>query len=58
MVAKVLSQNLPKIFLGGAIRWPIVVRQVKVGHTPIERTPDYSPASLEDIEATEVLPQP
>jgi hypothetical protein len=28
-----------------------------VGHTPIERSSDHCPASLEDIDPTEVLPQ-
>ncbi len=29
-----------------------------MGHAPIERTPDHCPTSLEDIDATEILPQP
>src|SRR5206468_6236102 len=58
VVTKILSQNLPEVLLGGPIRWPIVVRQVKVGHAPIKRSPDHRPSGLEGIDATEALPQP
>jgi hypothetical protein len=58
MAMKILAQNLTEILLGRSVGRPIVIRQIEVSHTSIESAANYRPARLEDIGASNVLPQP
>ena len=57
VAAKILAQNLSEVLLGGPVGRSIVIRQIEVRHAAIESSPNHRPARLEDIDASEVLPQ-
>ena len=58
MGVKIRLQDATKVRLGRAVRRAVVVGQVEVGDTAVERAPDDRPLGRERPIIAEVLPQP
>ena len=58
MVSEVLSKNAPKVCLGTARRWSVIIGEVEVGDAPVESSPKYGSLSIQWSIMTEVMPQP
>ena len=57
VAAEIVPKNLSEVLLGRAVRRPVVIRQIEMRHAAIESAPNHCPACLEDVDASEVLPQ-
>ena len=55
---EVMAEQEPEVLLGGAIRRPVVVREVEVRDAEIECAADDLPARVQRTLVTEVLPEP
>ena len=58
MSSKILLEDVATVALRGAVRWPVVVGEVKVGNAAIKGTVHDPATFIEVITITKVMPEP